>query len=400
MAKRRKETTEDEEIDFKIPKFDEESFLRRERRNIKTTFIVFLFGILLAVISFGFWALLSGEAYRWLLVLLVGVFNAAWIKYIFLRLNIDLTNFGRKGWFATYGIYFLTWLIVLMMLCNTPFYDDEKPKVNLVVLPEMQEFGNSVKIIAKITDNSVIQKSDITLSINGETISPERYEFIDNIFRYTYENDSIKNETTLSFTLSAKDGSNHKTERQGTFTFSNNTIFVPEPLHVDVSPGPEVGSATSIKFKVNADITRLYYTIDNGTSIDVTEKEGDFYVTYPKYEGWPKNKNVTMEVFAEKNYTFDIVTDKNPNQIAKNTEEWQIYQAKVRANTFSNIIVDNQPYYFQVAGESGVGTEAPPIAVPPTIKYVSVPGFEAVIFIISLIAVVLIFKRKNKDKKT
>ena len=77
MAKRRKETTEDEEIDFKFPKFDEESFLRRERRNIKTTFIAFLFGLLLALISFGFWQLLSGETYRWLLVLLVGVFNAA-----------------------------------------------------------------------------------------------------------------------------------------------------------------------------------------------------------------------------------------------------------------------------------------------------------------------------------
>jgi len=398
MAKRRKETTEDEEIDFKIPKFDEESFLRRERRNIKTTFIAFLFGILLAVISFGFWALLSGEAYRWLLVLLVGVFNAAWIKYIFLRLNIDLTNFGKKGWFATYGIYFLTWLIVLMMLCNTPFYDDEKPKVTLVVLPEMQEFGNSVKIIAKITDNSVIQKSDITLSINGETISPERYEFIDNIFRYTYENDSIKNETKLSFALSVKDNSNHKTEHQGTFTFSDNTIIVPEPLHVDISPGPEVGSAASIKFKVDADITRLYYTLDNGAPIDVTEKEGEYYVTYPKYEGWPKDKNVTLRVFAEKNYTFDIVTDKNLNQMSK--EDLQKLQARIKANTFDNTIIDNQSYYFRVAGESGVGTVTPPIAVPPTIKYVSVPGFETIIFIISLIAVVLIFKRKKKDKKT
>lgn len=398
MAKRRKETTEDEEIDFKIPKFDEESFLRRERRNIKTTFIAFLFGILLAAVSFFFWALLSGESYRWLLILLVGVFNAAWIKYIFLRLNIDLTDFGKKGWFATYGIYFLTWLLVLMMLCNTPFYDDEKPKVSLVVLPDIEEFGNSVKIIAKITDNFGVQKSDITLSINGETISSDSYEFTDNIFRYTYENDSIKNETTLSYTLSVKDSSNHKTEHQGSFTFSDNAIVVPEPLDAGISPGPRVGSATSIKFKVDADITRLYYTINNGTAIDVTEKEGEYYVTYPKYEGWPKDKNVTVRVFAEKNYTFDIVTDKNFNQMSK--DELQKLQARIKANTFDNTIVDNQPYYFRVADETGVGTETPPIAEPPKVKFVSVPGFETIIFIISLIAVVLIFKRKKKDKKT
>jgi hypothetical protein len=262
----------------------------------------------------------------------------------------------------------------------------------------MQEFGNPVKIIAKITDNSVIQKSDITLLINGETISPERYEFTDNIFRYTYENDSIKNETKLSFALSVKDASNHITEHQGTFNLSDNAIAVPEPLHVDISPGPEVGSATSIKFKVGADVTRLYYTIDNGTAIDVTEKAGDYYVTYPKYEGWPKDKNVTLRVFAEKNYTFDIVTDKNLNQMSK--EDLQKLQARIKANTFDNTIIDNQSYYFRVAGESGVGTVTPPIAVPPTIKYVSVPGFETIIFIISLIAVVLIFKRKKKDKKT
>jgi len=398
MAKRRKETTEDEEIDFKIPKFDEEGFLRRERRNIKTTFIAFLFGLLIALVSFGFWQLLSGEAYRWLLVLLVGVFNAAWIKYIFLRLNIDLTNFGKKGWFATYGIYFCTWLLVLMMLCNTPFYDDESPKVNVVVLPDMQEFGNPVKIIAKITDNSVIQKSDITLLINGEAISSDSYDFIDNIFRYTYTNDNIKNETKLNFTLSVKDASNHITEHQGTFTFSDNTITVPDPLHVDVPPGPEVGSATFIKFKVGADVTRLYYTIDNGTATDVTEKAGDYYVTYPKYEGWPKDKNVTLRVFAEKNYTFDIVTDKSFNQMS--TDEKQKFLAKVEANTFSNIIVDNQLYYLRVADETGVGTEAPPIAAQPKIKIVSVPGFEMIIFIISLIAVVLIFRCRKKDKKT
>ena len=400
MAKRRKEKTEEEEIDFKFPKFDEEGFLRRERRNIKTTFISFLFGALIAIISFGFWILLSGNTWRWLLVLLFGVFTASWLKYIFIRLNIDLTNFGKKGWFGTYAIYFVSWMIVLIILCNPPFYDDENPKIDVVVLPDMQEFGNPVKIIAKITDNVGVQKSGITFSINGEILNPESYEFdnIYNVFRYTYTNDSIKNETTLSFTLSAKDGSNHKTEHQGTFTFSDKTIIVPEPLDVDVPPGPRVGSATSIKFKVGADITRLYYTIDNGAPINVTDKEGEYYVTYPKYEGWPKNKNVTMRVFAEKNYTFDIVIDTSPSQMSK--DDLQKFQTKVEANTFSNIIMDNQTYCFRVADETGVGIETPPTAELPKIKIVSVPGFETIIFIISLIVVVLIFKYRKKDKKT
>ncbi|HUS99008.1 MAG TPA: hypothetical protein VMY59_01655, partial [Candidatus Thermoplasmatota archaeon] len=98
MAKRRKEGTEvEEQLDFQIPKFDEEAFMKKERRNIKTLFISFLFGLLVSVICFGFWALLEGNFLRWELVLLVGVVNSIWIKYLFIQLNIDLTDFGRKG---------------------------------------------------------------------------------------------------------------------------------------------------------------------------------------------------------------------------------------------------------------------------------------------------------------
>jgi hypothetical protein len=74
MAKRRKEGTEEEEkFDFQIPKFDEEAFIKRERRNIKTLFIAFLFGLLIAVICFGFWAAMGENFLRWELILLVGV---------------------------------------------------------------------------------------------------------------------------------------------------------------------------------------------------------------------------------------------------------------------------------------------------------------------------------------
>ena len=98
MAKKKREKTEEGELDFKLPKFDEEKFLKRERRNIKATFLSFLFGILISIISFGFWSLLSGHDFRWELVLLFCAFNSSWLKYLFTRLNLDLTDFGRKGW--------------------------------------------------------------------------------------------------------------------------------------------------------------------------------------------------------------------------------------------------------------------------------------------------------------
>ena len=139
MAKRRKEKDEEEEKPFKIPKFDEEAFLKREKRNIKATFISFLFGILMALICFGFWALMGKNDLRWPLVLLVAVANAAFLRVIFMRMNIDLTDFGRKNWFGSYAIYFITWLIVFIVLVNPPFYDDEAPRIQVSVLPVIQE---------------------------------------------------------------------------------------------------------------------------------------------------------------------------------------------------------------------------------------------------------------------
>ena len=117
MAKKRREKEEGEESDFQLPKFDEEKFLKKERRNIITLFISFIFGIIISLVSFGFWSLLSESVFRWELVLLVGVFNISWLKYIFERLGIDLTEFGRKGWFGSFATYFFTWLI-LLRLCK------------------------------------------------------------------------------------------------------------------------------------------------------------------------------------------------------------------------------------------------------------------------------------------
>jgi hypothetical protein len=106
MAKRRIEPDEEEKtLDFKIPKFDEESFIRKEKVKIKTTFISFCFGFLVAIISFGFWALLSGSPFQWTLVLLFGLFSTAWLNYIFRKLNINLDDLGKKGLFISYAIH-------------------------------------------------------------------------------------------------------------------------------------------------------------------------------------------------------------------------------------------------------------------------------------------------------
>jgi len=399
MAKRRKGKDEEEDKPFKMPKFDEEAFLKRERRNIKANFIAFLFGVLMALICFGFWVLNSDNpGLRWILVALVGIFSISFIRYFYLKLNIDISDFTKKNWFFAYATYLFTWLLVFMIVVNPPFYDDESPLVDFAVLPDMQEFGSPIMFVAKVTDNTDLSKSNIAMTIDGETVSPEDYEFTNNIFTYSFLNSNGSNgDKRYTYSFTVIDSNGNQIERTGNFSYSNNTIILPEPPRADTPPGPEVGSATSIKFKINTNVDKIYYTIDDGEPINVTTKEGGYYITYPEFEGWIRNKEVTMKVFAVVNKTFSIVTTKPiegmiPEEIAE-------FQEKMEANTFGNVITDSQTYYFSVYDETGVGIKEPPKSTAPSIAVYTVPGFEALILIAALAVVVLIFKKKKKDEK-
>ena len=392
MAKRRKEKDEEEDKPFKLPKFDEEAFLKRERRNIKSTFISFLFGGLMALICFGFWALMDKHDLRWPLVLLVAAINATFLKYIFIRINLDLTDFGRKNWFGSYAIYLLSWLIIFMILVNPPFYDDEAPRIEVAVLPGMQEPGGDVVILAKITDNAGIEKQDITFSIDGEAVSPSAIHYIDNIFRYNYEGpNNITDDEDHDFTLTVKDHSGHSKVEKGSFIFSNDTIYLALP-----ESGETVKAASDIKFGVKTDVWRVYYKVNDGEEINTTQQTDrtDFYITSPEYQGWAVGDNITVNVTAVIVYNFEnhllkddegnLLVDKNGNAIAY----W-----------FVNYINDTSTYRFDVADESTIGQKETEKALLPRARIVAAPGFEALVFLISLVVVVLIFKYRKKDRR-
>ena len=393
MAKRRKEKDEEEEKPFKLPKFDEEKFLKRERRNIKTTFLSFIFGVIVAVISFGFWVLLSGNSVRWYLVLLFGIFTGSWLKYLFIRLNIDLTDFTKKNWFASFMIYFFTWLVVLVVIINPPFYDEEEPLVNLVVLPEMQEPGGTVKILAKITDNTGVEKQDITFTLDGKNIPSKDFDFIDNVFRYTYGPPTdFSGDETHNFKITVKDDSGHTTVREGSFTFSNDAIYLGTP-----SPGDLLRAETPISFVVKPDVWRVYYRVDDSKEINTTKDPTDIknYVTKPKMKGWTGGKeNVTVKVSAEVIHNFQnhFLKDDEGNLILDNQDRKIPYW-------FVNYINDTSTYSFDVANESSIGKTESEAVSHPEADVAEAPGFEILAFLISLGVVFLIFKYRKKDRR-
>jgi hypothetical protein len=375
MAKRHKDKEDkEEELDFKLPKFNEEEFVKKEKEKIRATFISFIFGVIIAFITFGFWMLLSASPFQWMLTFLFGLFTASWLRYLFIRLKIEEKVLERKGMFTSYAIYFLTWLFVLIILVNPPFYDGDAPTIQHVALPDMQEINGTVKIIAHVTDNTRIQNNDVlfTLSYNGSTLVDDTFKIDDNnIFSYEFTNPD-KNLGTYSYTLKASDPNGLTTKINGSFEYDNDVIKIPVPAGANTYPGPQVSYANDIKIDVKASVDWVYYTVD-GNLINVTARQGGYYVTSPEFKGWVRNSVDTVHVFAKKIHYFENIP------IA-----------------FNNSIVDTATYYFNVSNDNEIGQKEVEVPTLPQPRMVSVPGFEAYMIIIGLAAAVLIFKYKKK----
>jgi len=412
MAKRRKEKDEEEEKPFKLPKFDEEAFLKRERRNIKATFISFLFGFLMALICFGFWALMGKEnALRWELVLLVAVIDAVFLRYIFNTFGIDVTEFQRKNWFGSYATYFVTWLIIFIVLVNPPFYDDEKPRIDIAVLPEIQELGGDILIVAKITDNVGIDTSSLSLDIiepdgNSTIISPGSFDYDEIIITFTFENSENKL-GDFDYILTAKDNNGQDKKQTGSFTYKKSVMEITSSRFENITSGDDI--TIEVEEDISTENFRVYYKLNDGEEINVNRKYKDItaeYETSPEFKGWSENNKFDMALFVEVSHYFTNVPKK-----------------------YVNIIEHNEIYEFSTTQGSNIGSEDPPVQwnwskspkankqnnllnydtynpeknikkqiLLPYPETIQAPGFETIVFLISLAAVVLIFKYKKKNR--
>ena len=347
----------------------------------------------MALVCFGFWALMGRSfGLRCELVLLVSVINAVFLKYIFLKLKIDLTDFGRKNWFGSYVTYFFTWFIIFIILVNPPFYDDEDPRVELVIMPQMQEPSGDVFILAKITDNTGIEKNDITFTLDNMLIPQNDFSYIDNVFEYIYKGDiNIIDVANHNFTLSVKDHGGNVKSITDTFSFSEDTIYLALPKSGDL-----VVAASDIKFGIKTNVFRVFYKVNNGQEINATQQADrkDYYITSPEYKGWISGENISVKTSAELLYNFE-------NNFLKDGQGNLILDSNGNAQPkwFVNYINDITTYYFDVADESTIGQIDSTEITRPNPRIAQAPGFEVIVFLIALVMVVLILKLRKKKRQ-
>lgn len=348
------------EEEIKLPQFDKEEFMHKERRKAKTAFVAFLFGILIAVICHFIWRSLD-ENLRWPLCFLFAIASIGFMAKILEILKIDIKDFTKKDWFGSIAFYFFTWLAIFILSINPPFYDASPPKIDSVILPNVQQGNGSVIIASHITDNYGIESAKII--INGNEYEMNKDE--NNVYVYEYRGGNA------SYEIVAKDKNGNEQRREGKIFYLDNLIKIEIPNN-------KLNSKDEIEIRVYRNVSsenfRVYYVV-NGFEINATKsgesKDYYIYTTSPKYIGWKNNSENDVKFYAEVIYYFPGIEEK-----------------------YHNLIYGGN-YTIETTEDENIGKESSPIVKDlPHPTSLRTPGFEIVAVFMAIIVLLFIKRRK------
>ena len=346
--------------EIELPKFDEKEFLRRERRKAKTAFVASIFGFFIAIICHFVWRSVD-ESIRWPLCFFFAIASIGFMAKILEFLKVDIKAFSRKEWFGSIAFYILTWLAIFIVSINPPFYDASPPKMEVVMLPEIQQNGGNILVAAHITDN--VGVDCVKIKIDGKEYEMLKDE--DNVYIYNYSGGNA------DFQIIASDKGGHIAKYNASFHFTDNLV--------KVIAEEKLNASDEIIIKVYRNISkekfRVFYLI-NGYEINATEtgKSGDFliYSTSPRYEGWKKDAENRLDVYVEIIHYFRGI-DK----------------------AYRNLIYGGN-YTIKTTADNNIGLEpSPQIKGLPQPQSLRTPAFEFVLAIAG-VGIAMLFRRKKR----
>ncbi len=238
MAKKRRQKTEKkEEFDIKLPEFDEHEYVALELRKSKLAFISFLYAILMVIITYFLYTITFPD---WRGPIILGLLAIAALPFIINFIKLDTTDLDWKNWFGGGAIYFFSWLAFFILVINPPFSDFAEPEIELDEVSYLKSLdpqtnwthlsfteGSTprmespvrIRVRAKITDNSEIDKNSVKLTIKP-SIFPDSDQLVfkmepleDNMYETILEPTNITqgfNANTFTFTIEAKDNHSRK----------------------------------------------------------------------------------------------------------------------------------------------------------------------------------------------
>jgi hypothetical protein len=296
------------EYEFKLPDFDEDTFIHREIVSFKTTAILIGWAVVAAAASWALYASLNGnQVTGWLGGLaLCGAFGLG-LRWLFPRLGADVAHFKRREWFGTASMFFMAWLAFFIVAINPPVSDFSAPHLELSVDPPVQAPGGLVTIHVLATDNAKAEAPSLSVLRDGAAVPVQlqpterdgHYEARldaaaagEYVVRATAQDRRHATAANLTFTVG---GAAFTLETRGRLELSGDSIVAT----LDAAPSPALHACTQDDLARAHPCLRAVRLVhaDGKGAITMEPKEGR-WTADSSHAGWRKGNN-TVHVEAE-----------------------------------------------------------------------------------------------------
>ncbi len=145
-----KEDLGKEDLPFEVPEFNEDEFVRKELISFRTTVILFVFALLVALATFFIW---RATELGFLVLFLIAMALGGLLPFIYKLFRVDISHFKRREWIGTMSLHFFFWLGFTLLLSNPPISDSAPPVIEVFGTPSVQSPGGIVNVGAYVGDN-------------------------------------------------------------------------------------------------------------------------------------------------------------------------------------------------------------------------------------------------------
>ncbi len=376
-----KEDKGSDDYEFEVPDFDEDAFIHKELVSFKTTGVLFAWGIVSALVSWGLWEATGANKTGWYLGIGIMVAFAYLLRFVYKALKIDISHFGRREWFGTFFLLFFAWLSFFILFINPPISDHADPTAAVFAAPSIQQEGGDVNLALFAADNLRVDHVEFLLQQGARTIATEDDLTVAGDGYWTYSLPAVAaGEYTYTFTV--EDSRDNSASVEGKVTVKRQAVKVglPDDGRLSSLSGEVRVVVDDLKPCAGGQIRdggnclrTVYLDLDNGQKVHLQWDEANTrWEASSSFTGWSEGTN-----------TFRVVAEQSNQFQGHHTIEG------------GNLVL---PGPFNVTVEGTVGDYEPKVIPevtdPPITR--QTPGFEALVVVGVLAAFAFAARRKQE----
>ncbi len=295
MAKDKGKEDGSKDYEFIPPDFDEDAFIHKEMVSFRTTIVLFVWGVIAALVSWAVFNAMDGASLAWRIGLVIAAIMGYALRWLYPLLKIDIKHFARKDWLGTGFLFFFTWLAFFIVLVNPPISDYADPAAIVYVSPDVQQAGAETSIHLFAFDNAGIEDTDFVLR-RGTTVIADDADLTPRDGGFTYT--AKLSAGTYQYTWSATDNDGRTATTTGWANVTSKAITYFPPAN-DRLAGPQDRLAVSVPSGM--DIRTVYLDLGERVAHLQHDDVTDTWFAAGNFAGLTQGEN-TFTVVAEQHH--------------------------------------------------------------------------------------------------